>query len=240
MTPGVPSRGIILALIILLSLSVVPHIFHVHPWISVFFFALVAVRLLALWYPRILPGRFLLLLFTVAGLMNVLAHHRLLVGRDAGVALLVSMLGLKLLETKAVPSIREGFNTVAIGLWDIGGSVSFDKAGGLPGARLPGLHLETCVIGFRGGPPGENYRIVFSNAMEAIQFHRKEGEGILEEKRETTTLPDKDIEITIIINVSNCRLRTAAHGRKPEWVLKDGRKSRTGRRACVLEKVEHP
>lgn len=93
-------RNTLLALVGVLGLTVIPHVFHVSPWISGFFYLLAVLRVAALFRPRVLPGRFLLLLLTFAGLANVIAHHRILLGRDAGVALLVSMLGLKLLETK--------------------------------------------------------------------------------------------------------------------------------------------
>lgn len=105
-------RGILLSLIILVSLAVAPHVTHVNPWISAFYFALAGLRLLGLWRPWVLPGRFLLLLLTTAGLANVIAQHRLLVGRNAGVALLVSMLGLKLLESR---SPRDLFVSVFLG-----------------------------------------------------------------------------------------------------------------------------
>jgi len=94
------SQRELLFLIALLCLSVGPHALHLEPWISIFFIGMVTLRLLGLSRPVLLPGRFLLFLLTMAGLANALAHYPLMLGREAGVALLTSMLALKLLEMK--------------------------------------------------------------------------------------------------------------------------------------------
>ena len=90
----------LLATILLLSLAVLPHALHLQPWISLFFVAMVALRLLALRRPGLLPGRWLLFLLTLLGLAIVLTQHPVLFGRDAGAALLTAMTGLKLLEAR--------------------------------------------------------------------------------------------------------------------------------------------
>ncbi|MES9959508.1 MAG: DUF3488 and transglutaminase-like domain-containing protein [Sedimenticola sp.] len=103
------NRRELTALIVLLVLAVAPHVLHLEGWISAFFLAAVFLRLVALRIPRALPGKLLLFLLTVGGLANVLAHYPLLMGKESGVALLTSMMGLKLLELK---SRRDLFITV--------------------------------------------------------------------------------------------------------------------------------
>ncbi len=90
----------LVALVTLLILSVLPHLLHLNPWISAFFIATVLLRLAALKNPRALPGRWLLFLLTIGGVVNVLSHYPVFFGKDAGVALLASMLALKLMELK--------------------------------------------------------------------------------------------------------------------------------------------
>lgn len=82
------------------AMATAPHLLHLAPGISTFFIAIIGLRLLALHFPGLLPGRLLLFLLTIGGLANVLAHYPLLLGRDAGVALLISMQALKLLELR--------------------------------------------------------------------------------------------------------------------------------------------
>ncbi len=89
-----------LQLILLSGLAALPHVLHLVPWISAFFILLLGLRLGALLRPGLLPGRLLLFLLTLLGLGNVVLHHPLLLGREAGVALLVSMLALKLMEMR--------------------------------------------------------------------------------------------------------------------------------------------
>ena len=89
---------------LLLSLTMVaaPHASHV-PWWTI---ALVVV--LIAWsayvgYARLpLPNRWLVLLVAVAATGGVFLSYRTIFGREAGVAVLVVMLGLKLLETRTL------------------------------------------------------------------------------------------------------------------------------------------
>ncbi|OOZ37559.1 transglutaminase TgpA family protein [Solemya velesiana gill symbiont] len=104
------------ALIILLIMTMAPHVLHLNGWISGFFIAAVFLRLVALKTPKALPGRFLLFLLTAGGLTNVLAHYPLLMGKEAGVALLTSMMGLKLLELK---TRRDLFITVFLAFFTL-------------------------------------------------------------------------------------------------------------------------
>lgn len=89
-----------LTLIVTCALAGAPHLMHLAHWISLFFIAVLGLRLLALRHPALLPGRLPLFLLTVGGLANVLGQYPILLGKQAGVALLTSMLALKLLEMR--------------------------------------------------------------------------------------------------------------------------------------------
>lgn len=82
-------------------LSVLPHLGQVSWWIVSVFALLFGWRLALLLSGHSLPGRLLLWLGSFACAAAVLATYRTLLGREAGVAMLVLFLGLKLLEMRA-------------------------------------------------------------------------------------------------------------------------------------------
>ncbi len=81
-------------------LASAPHLLRMPVWISLFAVAIAAGRLLQLRMHGRPPARWLLVLIAIAGSVGILIQYRTLFGRDAGVALLVVMLALKLLETR--------------------------------------------------------------------------------------------------------------------------------------------
>jgi transglutaminase-like putative cysteine protease len=88
---------------LLLSLLLVaaPHALHMPGW-SIALMVMLAVWRAYVGYARYaLPNRWLLLTIALAASIGVFLSYRTLFGRDAGVTLLVIMLGLKLLETRA-------------------------------------------------------------------------------------------------------------------------------------------
>lgn len=88
-----------------LALAVVPHLSHLPIWVSGLF-ALVALWRLAIARRGLaLPGRGPLLLLTALATGGIYLSFGTLFGRDAGVAMLVVMLALKLLEARA---LRDG------------------------------------------------------------------------------------------------------------------------------------
>ena len=115
---------ILLALICLLTLAVAPHVRHLSPWVSGVFLCLVALRLLALRRASALPGRWLLLLLTLGTTANVLLHTSSLLSRDAGVALMTSMLGLKLMELRTG---RDVYVTVFLGYFLVVTNALYDQ-----------------------------------------------------------------------------------------------------------------
>jgi len=110
------SKRELLALILLLALTALPHLMHLKLSISGFFIGMLTVRLIAVAHPRLLPGKLLLFALTLGGLGNVLYHYPILFGKEAGVALLTSMLALKLMEQK---KRRDAYVLVFIGYFTL-------------------------------------------------------------------------------------------------------------------------
>ena len=89
------------SLIFLLSsigLISLPHAWHIPMPLFGFFAALLVWRFVGIWREHWLPNRFVLFLLTVSGIVLLVFQHRGIFGRDAGTALFVVALGLKLLE----------------------------------------------------------------------------------------------------------------------------------------------
>jgi len=91
------TRGWLLAAV---GLVVLPHLPRLPWWLIGFVAAAALLGLLLLRHPQRQLPRALLLLVTVAGGGGVLLHYDTLLGKNAGVALLVVMLLLKLLEVR--------------------------------------------------------------------------------------------------------------------------------------------
>lgn len=77
-----------------------PHALALPPWLTAFAVVLFAWAGWLWWEDRRLPGRWVLLVLTVAGNLAILAEYRTLFGREPGVALLVMFMALKLLEMR--------------------------------------------------------------------------------------------------------------------------------------------
>jgi len=83
------------------TVTVAPHTFWLPWWVDVSAGVLLSWRVFIALRARALPPRWLLLLLTCAGGIAVFFSHRTIMGRDPGVTLLVLLLFLKLLETRA-------------------------------------------------------------------------------------------------------------------------------------------
>ncbi len=93
-------RGELAGATLLVGAAALPHLLHLATAIGLFFLLLLGLRALALWRPRLVPGRLLLLLLTLVGAGLVLSHYPILFGKEAGSALLTVMAALKLLEVR--------------------------------------------------------------------------------------------------------------------------------------------
>ncbi|HHH39543.1 MAG TPA: DUF3488 domain-containing protein [Sedimenticola sp.] len=125
MTETTLRRRELLPVTLLTLLAAAPHLQHLPATLGAFFVAITGLRLLALMRPTLLPGRLLLLPLTFGGLALVLVEYPVLFGREAGVALLVSMLGLKLLEIRRR---RDLFVLAFIGYFTLGTLFLFSQS----------------------------------------------------------------------------------------------------------------
>lgn len=90
-----------LALILLLGLAAAPHAFNLAPLVSAFFAFILVLRLVIYANQWRLPGRLIKAVLTLLGIAVVLASYHGVAGQKGGVALLLVMVGLKLLEVRA-------------------------------------------------------------------------------------------------------------------------------------------
>ena len=101
-----PRQAIALRHLLLLTLSLTmvaaPHAERLPWWLAALAAVLAAWRAYLAHARLRLPSRWLLLLVVITATLGVYFHYRTIFGRDAGVALLVAMLGLKLLETRTL------------------------------------------------------------------------------------------------------------------------------------------
>ncbi len=97
---AIPAR-LLTALLLLLGALVAPHAANLNPLILAFFYTATLWRLIAQRRPDVMPRRWLLFLLMFTALVLVAFTTDVSDGRLAGTALLVVMLGLKLLELRA-------------------------------------------------------------------------------------------------------------------------------------------
>ena len=95
----------ILFLLISIGLITIPHAFHVPVPIFSFFAVLLVWRFVGVWYPVYLPNQVLVFLLLLSGVSLLVIMHQGVFGRDAGTAVFVVALGLKLLEIKTARDI---------------------------------------------------------------------------------------------------------------------------------------
>ena len=89
-------------LLVSLALVAAPHATHMPGWTIGLVVMLIAWRAYVGYARLALPNRWLLLLIALVATIGVFLGYRTIFGRDAGVTLLVIMLGLKLLETRTL------------------------------------------------------------------------------------------------------------------------------------------
>jgi protein-glutamine gamma-glutamyltransferase len=114
-----------LQLYLLTGLVLMPHVRHLPIAVSLFLSFTLGWRLACLRWPRLQPGRMLLLLFTATGVALIYSQHQTLLGRDAGVSLLSIMLVLKTLEVRRR---RDLYVTVFIAYFVIVTQFLFDQS----------------------------------------------------------------------------------------------------------------
>ncbi|MCW5584818.1 MAG: DUF3488 domain-containing transglutaminase family protein [Chromatiales bacterium] len=130
------------ATLFVLAALMAPHAANLHPAILGFFYLAVGWRVLALRHPRWLPGRWLLLALMAAAIALVIMSTGLYDGRLAGTALLVVMLGLKLLELRARRDIHV---TVFLGYFVVLTQFLYSQSLGLAVYLFAGTLVLTAV-----------------------------------------------------------------------------------------------
>ena len=83
------------------AVTTLPHALHLPLWLSLLTGLLFGWAAWLWWQDRRLPGRWLLLPLAVAGSIGIVADFGSVLGRDAGVAMLVMFMAMKLLEMRS-------------------------------------------------------------------------------------------------------------------------------------------
>jgi transglutaminase-like putative cysteine protease len=94
--------GSLHALLLAMLAVTAPHAQRLPGWVSAFVLALVAWRALIAWRGARLPSRWVLVVLAVVLSVGVIASYGPMLGRDASVALLAVMMGLKCLELRSL------------------------------------------------------------------------------------------------------------------------------------------
>ncbi len=92
--------------------TIAPHFLHQPVWLSAFAGLMLFWGGWLWWQNQRLPGRWLLALLVIAGCAGIFVEFRTLFGREAGVAMLVIFMAMKLLEVK---SQRDAMVVVTLG-----------------------------------------------------------------------------------------------------------------------------
>jgi transglutaminase-like putative cysteine protease len=143
-----------LFLLAVIAWVLVPHVGHLPWWTSLMAAALLAWRGVLAVTARPLPGRAWLVLLLLAALAATWAAHRTLVGRDAGVTLIVALLALKTLELRAR---RDAFVVFFLGFFTMLTNFFFSQSLAVAAAMLVALlGLLTALVNAHmpvGRPP---------------------------------------------------------------------------------------
>jgi transglutaminase-like putative cysteine protease len=94
-TPGLTSK-----LTLIMGLTLLPHVINIPINVSLFLLLLLIWRFTSLYWNRLQPGRWMLLVVTITSVFYIYTQYKTLLGQDAGVALLCMMLVLKVMEIK--------------------------------------------------------------------------------------------------------------------------------------------
>jgi transglutaminase-like putative cysteine protease len=99
-------RGQVVAATLILGAAYLPLASYLATQVSAFIAVVLVLRLAAVRWPALVPGRLVLLPLTLAGLGIAFEAYYSLAGRDAGTALLATMIALKTLELRRPRDLR--------------------------------------------------------------------------------------------------------------------------------------
>jgi protein-glutamine gamma-glutamyltransferase len=145
-----PMNWLVLALIVLLA----PHSLTQPTWVVGLALLAVAWRFLAVRHRIPLPGRWLLAVLAFMATAGVIATHGTVLGRDAGVSLLLIMTGLKMLETR---NQRDAMLTVFLGYFVVVTHFLYSQEIPMVAYLAAAMLLTTMVLirlNAAGPPPG--------------------------------------------------------------------------------------
>lgn len=143
-----------LFLLLVIGWVVLPHGGHLPWWCSLLAAGVLAWRASLAVRGRPLPGRAWLVVLVALALLGTWHSHRTLLGRDAGVTLIVALLALKTLELRAK---RDAFVVFFLGFFTMLTNFFFSQSLAVAGAMLVGLlGLLTALVNAHlpvGRPP---------------------------------------------------------------------------------------
>ena len=131
-----------------LAMVCVPHVERVPWWLAVLVAVLIAWRAYLAYMRILLPRRAVLLLVVAGSTAGVYLHYGAIFGRDAGVALLLVMLALKLLETRTA---RDGMLLIFLAYFLVITNFLYSQT--IPTA----LYMLACVWVITAGMIGIHY-----------------------------------------------------------------------------------
>jgi len=126
----------VLWLLLSLALITTPHATRLPWWIVALVATLGAWRAYLAYGRHVLPNRWALFVIVIVATIGIYLNYRTLFGRDAGVALLVVMLGLKLLEMR---SMRDAMLLIFLGYFLVVTNFLYSQT------ILSGLYMLACV-----------------------------------------------------------------------------------------------
>lgn len=148
-----------------------PHFMHQPPWLSIAAGAMLLWAVWLWWKDQRLPGRWILIPLVCAGSAGILFEFHTLFGRDAGVAMLVMFMTMKLLELK---SRRDAMVVVTLGYFLLLTHYLFSQSIPTGLWLLVAMWLVTAtLIRLHGGPatsPRETLRYAGVLSLQAVPF----------------------------------------------------------------------
>lgn len=148
-----------------------PHIMHQPAWLSAVAGAMLLWAVWLWWKDRRLPGRWLLFVLVVIGSAGILGEFRTLFGRDAGVAMLVMFMTMKLLELR---SRRDAMVVVTLGYFLLLTHYLYSQSIPTGVWLLAAMWLVTAtLIRLHGGPessPRDTLRYAGVLGLQAVPF----------------------------------------------------------------------
>ncbi|MFN4119366.1 DUF3488 and DUF4129 domain-containing transglutaminase family protein [Acidovorax sp.] len=156
-----------LFLLFVIAWVVAPQVSNLPAWASLLTGAVLLWRGQLAWYNKPLPGRWTKLLLVVVAVAGTLYSHRTILGRDAGVTLIVMLLALKTLELHAR---RDALVVFFLGFFTMLSNFFFSQSLVTAGAMLVALlGLLTALVNAHmpvGRPPlSQTFRIAGSMAL---------------------------------------------------------------------------